>query len=37
MQRWKVIQCELLPELRTEGPLTPNLEKVVHIPDWCAQ
>lgn len=29
MQRWKVIQHELLPELRDEvGPLTAKLEKV---------
>jgi len=28
MQRWNVIQHELLPELRNDvGPLTPNLEK----------
>ena len=34
MQRWNVIQHELLPELRAEGPLTPKLEKVVHILEW---
>ena len=34
MQRWNVIQHELLPELRVEGPLTPKLEKVVHILEW---
>jgi len=35
MQRWKVIQHELLPELRGEvGPLTPKLEKVIYILEW---
>jgi len=34
MQRWNVIQHELLPELRGEGPLTPKLEKVVRILEW---
>ena len=34
MQRWNVIQHELLPELRADGPLTPKLEKVVHILEW---
>lgn len=35
MQRWSVIQHELLPELRDEvGGLTPKLEKVVHVLDW---
>jgi hypothetical protein len=34
MQRWNVIQHELLPELSAEGPLTPKLEKVVHILEW---
>ena len=35
MQRWKVIQHELLPELRDEvGPLTPKLEKVIYILEW---
>ncbi len=31
MQRWNVVQHELLPELRNEvGTLTPKLEKVIH-------
>jgi hypothetical protein len=31
MQRWNVVQHELLPELRNElGWLTPKLEKVIH-------
>jgi len=35
MQRWNVIQRELIPELRSDvGPLTPKLEKVTHILDW---
>lgn len=35
MQRWKVIQGELLPELREElGGLTPRLEKLIHVLDW---
>ncbi len=35
MQRWCVIQHELMPELRQEcGALTPKLEKLVHILDW---
>lgn len=35
LQRWNVIQHELLPELRNEvGPLTPKLEKVIHILEW---
>ncbi|PWF48253.1 IS5/IS1182 family transposase, partial [Massilia glaciei] len=35
MQRWTAIQYELLPELKNEiGPLTPKLEKVIHILDW---
>ena len=35
MQRWNVIQHELVPELRDEfGTLTPRLEKVIHILDW---
>lgn len=35
MQRWTVIQDELLPELRNEvGALTPKLEKVIHILEW---
>lgn len=36
MQRWNVIQHELLPELRNDvGPLTPKLEKVIHILEWA--
>ena len=35
MQRWNVIQHELLPELKSDvGPLTPKLEKVIHILEW---
>ena len=35
MQRWRVIQHELMPELKQEcGALTPKLEKLVHILDW---
>ena len=35
LQRWNVIQHELLPELRNEvGPLTPKLEKVIHTLEW---
>jgi hypothetical protein len=35
MQRWNVIQHELMPELKQEcGALTPKLEKLVHILDW---
>ncbi len=35
MQRWNVIQYDLLPELRNDvGTLTPKLEKVIHILEW---
>lgn len=35
MQRWHVIQYELMPELRdTTGALTPKLEQVVHTLEW---
>ena len=35
MQRWQVVQHELMPELRAEaGTLTPKLEKVVHTLEW---
>lgn len=35
MQRWNVIQHELLPELRNDvGTLTPNLEKIIHTLEW---
>ena len=35
MQRWNVIQHDLLPELRDQvGTLTPKLEKVVHTLEW---
>lgn len=35
MQRWKVVQHELLPELTSElGALTPKLENVVHTLEW---
>jgi hypothetical protein len=34
-QRWNLIQNDLLPELHTElGPLTPKLERVIHILEW---
>lgn len=35
LQRWNVVQHELLPELKDQvGPLTPKLEKVVHTLEW---
>lgn len=35
MQRWSVVQHELLPELKSEvGPLTPKLERVIHTLEW---
>jgi hypothetical protein len=35
LQRWNVIQHELMPELRNDvGPLTPKLEKVIHTLEW---
>ena len=35
MQRWSVIQDELLPQLKIEvGALTPKLERVIHILEW---
>jgi hypothetical protein len=35
MQRWRIVQHELLPELRHEvGALTPKLEKVIHTLEW---
>lgn len=35
MQRWQVVQHELIPELRLEvGSLTPKLEKGVHTLEW---
>ena len=35
MQRWTVIQHELLPELRNDvGALTPKLERVIHVLEW---
>lgn len=35
MQRWNVLQHELMPELKQEcGELTPRLEKLIHILDW---
>jgi hypothetical protein len=35
MQRWRVVQHELLPELKGElGALTPKLEKVIHTLEW---
>ena len=35
MQRWSVVQHELLPELATQiGSLTPKLEKLIHTLEW---
>ena len=35
MQRWNVVQHELLPELMNEvGALTPKLERVIHTLEW---
>ena len=35
MQRWNVIQHELIPELRNDvGTLTPKLERVIHTLEW---
>jgi hypothetical protein len=35
MQRWFVIQYELMPELRSEaGALTPKLEHLIHTLEW---
>lgn len=35
MQRWTVVQHELLPELRSDvGALTPKLEKLIHTLEW---
>jgi hypothetical protein len=35
MQRWNVIQHDLIPELRNDvGVLTPKLERVIHILEW---
>jgi hypothetical protein len=35
MQRWHVVQHELLPELLPElGTLTPKLEKLIHTLEW---
>lgn len=35
MQRWHIVQYELIPELREEmGALTPKLEKVIHTLEW---
>jgi hypothetical protein len=35
MQRWNVVQHDLLPELRNDvGTLTPKLEKVIYILEW---
>jgi hypothetical protein len=30
MQRWHIVQHELLPELRQEVELTPELERLIH-------
>jgi hypothetical protein len=35
LQRWTVIQYDLIPELKDEvGCLTPKLEKLIHILEW---
>jgi hypothetical protein len=35
MQRWNVLQHDLIPELNNElGALTPKLEKVIHTLEW---
>lgn len=35
LQRWNVIQHDLIPELRNDvGPLTQKLEKVIHTLEW---
>jgi hypothetical protein len=35
MQRWRIVQEELMPELRNEvGALTPKLARLVHILEW---
>jgi hypothetical protein len=35
MQRWTVIQHELIPGLKSEiGSLTPKLEKLIHVLEW---
>jgi hypothetical protein len=35
MQRWNVMQHNLIPELKEEvGVLMPKLEKVIHTLDW---
>ncbi|MBL8414867.1 MAG: IS5/IS1182 family transposase, partial [Propionivibrio sp.] len=35
MQRWNVIQHDLLPELHNDvGTLTPKLEKVIYHLEW---
>jgi hypothetical protein len=36
MQRWQIVQGQLLPDLRQEiGSLTPKLEKLIHILEWA--
>ncbi len=35
MQRWQVVQHELIPGLESElGGLTPKLEKLIHTLEW---
>jgi hypothetical protein len=35
MQRWHLVQYELLPELKAQvSPLTQKLEKVIHTLEW---
>jgi len=35
MQRWNVLQHELIPEIKQLcGALTPKLEKLIHVLDW---
>jgi len=35
MQRWNVLQHDLIPEIKQLcGALTPELEKLIHVLDW---
>ena len=35
LQRWHVIQHEVLPELKQDlGPTTPKLERLIHLLEW---
>lgn len=38
LQRWHVIQHEVLPELKQDlGPTTPKLERLIHLLEWVPQ